>query len=202
MSDAAGLHAAGPHAAGPHAVELYLDEAADAAVRTLWAALEAVGVPSLATQGARHYRPHVSFCVFDGLDRPSVSPEWLAPCLGLELWFGDLSFVLRREPAAALAVVPDLALLDCHRRLSERVGPHVRRHWDDYRPGRFVPRCTLALSVRRPDLVVATVSANHSAPLRATVTGAAVVSVADGAEVLAVADLGTGAEEAWARPVA
>ena len=50
----------------PFAVELYMDKAADAAVRRVWRSLVDQGIPSHPL--AAGARPHVSLCLYESLD--------------------------------------------------------------------------------------------------------------------------------------
>src|SRR3954451_1948541 len=54
-------------------VELLLDDAGNSGVRRLWDALEAAGIPSLATATHRQHVPHISLTVCNELDTDAAT---------------------------------------------------------------------------------------------------------------------------------
>jgi 2'-5' RNA ligase len=132
-----------------YALELQFDPAADAAVRGLWAALEAAGIPTPAREVGR---PHLSLARCDAVD-----PARLAAALSgfaraesaFEIAFGGLG-VFAPEAWVFLAPVASERLLQLHARVHDWLGGLTADasgvtavHSDSYAPGRWVPHCTL-----------------------------------------------------------
>jgi len=156
------------------AIELYLDVDATRRVRNLWQALEAEGVPTLASLQNERHRPHVSLAAAHRL-----SPEAVAAALGdADLGVGmtlDLDFVGQFVGRVLwLGVAPTEALLARHRLVHERLTAGGVEAWEHYRPGRWVPHCTISMRVPNPLLAGALRRCLEVLPIRATVTGAAV----------------------------
>lgn len=146
-----------------HAIELELDGVGRAAVCALFDALEAAGVESLAASSP-HVHPHVSVAVARDGD-----PGHLATVLAgvvteplPRLTLASIGAFLVPEPVLFLGVTPTRELLalnvEVHARL-EHEGITVRQI---YRPGAFVPHCTLAM---RPHDLGAAIRAVRLAPL-------------------------------------
>lgn len=125
-----------------HHVDLVLDPAADAAVRTVWGVLDDVGLPSLAHHRSPSNRPHTTLA----LSRSWPGPEGreavvralgalpMTARLGAPVVFGRGPFVL------ALGVVPTQGLIALHRSLAG-VLPPARVHLE---PGAWTPHVTVA----------------------------------------------------------
>lgn len=104
----------------PFAVELCLDPAAEARVRTIWKGLDENGVCSLGGAPDSSERPHVSLAAFDAADLEAVEATLLAPlkeCIGLRLTLASLGFFLTEEGVAFLGVVPTASFLGVQRRV-------------------------------------------------------------------------------------
>jgi hypothetical protein len=162
-----------------YAVELYLDAAGDRAVRQLWAACDAVGLPSLATEPARTYRPHISLYVADHLDLAALPVAALDACLGLPLTLGDILIAPRRPPIAFLAVAGGPALADAQARVARAFEPHATVPWPAYLPDGYVPKCSLTLQARDLDRVAAVAASREPTP-RCRVASVSVVDISDG----------------------
>ncbi|MFG1677113.1 2'-5' RNA ligase family protein [Micromonospora sp. NPDC049282] len=156
------------------ALELYLDTDATRRIRVLWDLLESEGVPSLRSLLAQRHRPHVSLAV-----APRLDPERVAEALAgtvvaapLRLEFLHAGQFVGR--VLWLGPAPTAALLAHHAAVHERLvgaGIDVVEH---YRPGRWVPHCTLSMRVPNPLMTAAVRRCLEVLPLTATVVGAAV----------------------------
>ena len=142
-------------------IELVLDPASDAAVRSAWSALVAADLPSLGRHPSPSNAPHVTLAAGEGLPVPHLSavPVPASVRLGGLLLFpaGAGRSVLVR------AVVVDRALAAFHEAVHEAVrdaGPAVVSTL----PGHWSPHVTLARRVRDEDLPVA-VAALRTTPL-------------------------------------
>jgi hypothetical protein len=162
------------------ALELYLDVHATRRVRALWHALEAEGIPTLASLSDDKHRPHVSLAA-----AARLAPDTVAAALaGVQVGRGltmDLDFVGQFVGRVLwLGVTATEDLLAHHRLVHERLADAAVEVWEHYRPGRWVPHCTVSLRIPNPLLAPAIRRCLEILPIRATVTGAAVTDHANG----------------------
>ncbi|GAB1642280.1 2'-5' RNA ligase family protein [Krasilnikovia sp. MM14-A1259] len=159
------------------ALELYLDVTATRRLRTLWHALESEGIPTLASLQTEKHRPHVSLAAAARLEPIADALAGLDLGVGLTL---DLDFVGQFVGRVLwLGVTPTAELLAAHRAVHERLAAAGIEVWDHYRPGRWVPHCTVSLRVPNPLLSPALRRCLEILPVRATVTGASVTDHAN-----------------------
>lgn len=125
-------------------VELFFDRAAEVAVRAIWAELADLIPDGVPPAGAR---PHVSLSVYDRVDVAAFSDRlaaFAAERAAVEVEVASWGVVAVAEPVVFLApvVTRDLLALhgDFHRRFARLGTP-----WPYYRPGNWVPHCTLAM---------------------------------------------------------
>ncbi|WP_310376272.1 2'-5' RNA ligase family protein [Catenuloplanes atrovinosus] len=161
------------------AIELYLDVDATRRIKTLWRSLEAEGVPTMAGLLGNRHRPHVSLAAAHRLDPRAVEAalDGLRVGAGLTLSM-DFSgqFVGR---VLWLGITPTEELLAHHRTVHERLAAAGVEVWDHYRPGRWVPHCTISMRVPNTQMSHAVRRCIEVLPLHATVTGAAVADHAN-----------------------
>ncbi|WP_199516909.1 2'-5' RNA ligase family protein [Nucisporomicrobium flavum] len=160
------------------ALELYLDVDATRRIRTLWQALESEGVPTMASLHERH-RPHVSLAA-----ARTLPPETIAAALrGMEVGRGltlDLDFAGQFVGRVLwLGVTVTEELLAHHRAVHDRLAAAGVEVWDHYRPGRWVPHCTVSMRVPNPVMGAAVRRCLEILPVRAQVVGAAVTDHAN-----------------------
>jgi 2'-5' RNA ligase len=134
------------------ALELGLDGAADAAVRGLWEALEQRGVASLRSH-MPSIRPHLTPVVSEDGDGLRASAATLrgriAPLpvelVGPGLFAGDPAILY-------LSVASTAALLNLHGVVAAALADAGVELWPHYRPGAWMPHCTLSMGVARQRL--------------------------------------------------
>ncbi|WP_430781333.1 2'-5' RNA ligase family protein [Actinoplanes sp. G11-F43] len=155
------------------ALELYLDVDSTRRVRTLWRALDADGIPSLGSLNQKH-RPHLSLAAAHRID-----PEAVAAALdgfpvgrGLSVSFDFVGQFVGRVLWLGVTMTPEL--MDHHREVHERLTAGGVEVWEHYRPGRWVPHCTISLRVPNPVMAPAVRRCLEYLPMRATIVGAAV----------------------------
>lgn len=162
------------------AIELYLDVDATRRVRALWQALEADGVPTLASLQNQRHRPHVSLAAAH-----RFSPDAVADALG-DLPVGrdlslDVDFVGQFVGRVVwLGVTATAELLEHHRTVHDRLAAGGIDVWEFYRPGRWVPHCTVSLRTPNPLMSQAVRRCLEVLPIHARVVGAAVTDHANG----------------------
>ena len=166
------------------ALELYFDVDATRRVRALWQALESEGIPSMASLLESRHRPHVSLAAARRLAPDVVADALSGVAVGAGLTL-DLDFVGQFVGRVLwLGVVPSVELLAHHRAVNARLAEAGVEVWDLYRPGKWVPHCTVSLRVPNPMMGAAVRRCLEVLPIRATVVGA---SVTDHANDIALA---------------
>ena len=165
---------------GVLALELYLDVASERSVLSLWAAIDALGVPSLGSVPETDYRPHVSLAVFAETDLPglvaALGPA-LASSLRMPLRLASLGFFIGAQSVAFLGVTPTERLLATHRKVHAALVGVTEELWPLYAPGAWMPHCTLAMNLDDPARVLA---AAPSLPIAALTAEAHIVEISSG----------------------
>lgn len=155
------------------AIELYLDVDTTRRVRTLWRALEEDGIPTLGSLNARH-RPHLSLAAARRIDPGPVAAALDGVPLGRGMTL-QLDFVGQFIGRVLwLGVTPTAELLGLHHAVHDRLAAQGVEVWEHYRPGRWVPHCTVSMRVPNPLMAPAVRRCLEYLPMRAAVTGAAV----------------------------
>lgn len=131
------------------AISFRSDHPSAEVIRTLWGEVERFeDEPSMALLG---YPPHVTLAIYEG---DAVSEEQVRAALehasrqlgALTLTFDAIGTF--GDPPAVLwaAPRPSLSLADAHAAIHDAIDPrHCRAH---YRPGSWVPHCTLGMQIR------------------------------------------------------
>ena len=161
------------------ALELYLDTDATRRIRTLWRSLESDGIPSMASLLQQKHRPHVSLAAARRLDPAMVSAALsdLQVARPLELHLDFVGQFVGR--VLWLGITPTAELLAHHQAVHDRLSAAGVDVWDLYRPGRWIPHCTISLRVPNPQMSPAVRRCLEMLPLTATVTAAAVTDHAN-----------------------
>ncbi|MBB5869169.1 hypothetical protein F4553_002548 [Allocatelliglobosispora scoriae] len=156
------------------ALELYFDHVTQQRIRTLWTALEEVGVQTMKRLLDGRHRPHLSLTGAERLDGPAIAAALdglaAAPPLEVNLDFCG-QFVGR---VLWLGPVPTPELLAHHAAVHQRLDAAGISGFDVYRPGAWVPHVTMSMRVPRPLLPQAIRLCLEFLPMKATITGAAV----------------------------
>jgi hypothetical protein len=162
------------------AVCLLFDPATDRAIRQLWAALEGNGIGTLLTHTHGGHVPHLSYAVLRTFDVRAVEEAVSALPGGepLGLSFDAVGLFPRGRAALLAPATPDLL-----RRQAAVVaaveGTGADLHWH-YRPGRWIPHCSLTTGVGQELLPTAAVRAFDVLPLRARADRAELIDSSTG----------------------
>ena len=129
------------------ALEMGLDPEADRAIRDLWSRLEQLGVPSLEGH-VPSIRPHLSLTVTDDAD----GLRQHAPGLALrgvetEIEMAAVSLFPADPPVLVLAVAPAPSWSPCTNASAPALAAAGVDIWPHYRPGTWLPHCTLSMGV-------------------------------------------------------
>ena len=156
------------------ALEIYFDPVAERRMRTLWTALDEAGVTNLGTHTHRRHRPHISLAVADELDplrvADAVAGLTMPPPLTLSFQY------VGQFPGGVLWLgpAPTTELLDLHARVLRRLDRAEIEISELYRPGTWVPHCTLSMTARRDSVARAVPVCCDALPLPARLLTAAV----------------------------
>jgi 2'-5' RNA ligase len=164
------------------ALEMGLDPAAARAIRGLWSRLEQLGVPTL--QGhVPSIRPHLSLTVTDDADGLRKQASVLAlHGVETEIEMAAVSLFPTDPPVLVLAVAPAPELVAMHERVSAVLAAAGVDIWPHYRPGTWLPHCTLSMGVPAGALGQALATCLASPlPLRARLRAAALTDSVTGA---------------------
>jgi uncharacterized protein len=159
-----------------------LDPAADLAVRGLWSQLQRLGVPTLESHQPG-IRPHLSLVVADDADGlREYGPRLALGGVETRVEVSAVSLFPADPPVLVLAVAPASELVTLHARVSGALaaaGVHV---WPHYRPGTWLPHCTLSMGVPADALSEAVAACLASPlPLRARLRDAVLTDSVTGA---------------------
>lgn len=162
------------------AVCLLLDAHSEHTVRRLWQRLEDAGVPTLLSHTHGGHVPHVSYAVLRSYDLDKVTDAVsLLPDEGpMALHFDAIGMFRRSRTWLVPSVTSDIA------RRQERVveavestGADLHQH---YRPGVWVPHCTLAPRTRLDRLPSVASAVFEVLPILATADRAALIDTSTG----------------------
>ena len=162
------------------AVCLLFDAATNKALRQLWTRLEECGVPTLVSHTHGNHVPHLSYAVFRTFDVDAVhaAVDALPGGSPLPLRFDAVGLFRRRRAALIASSTP--ALLARQRAVVEagvRTGADLHLH---YRPGVWVPHCSLSTGVRREAMAEMAAAAFDILPLEALADRAALIDSGTG----------------------
>lgn len=166
------------------AVCLLLDARSDLALRRLWGRLEDAGVATLLSHTHGRHVPHLSYAVLRSYDLDKVAGALdLLPDEGpLTLRFDAVGMFRRSRTWLVPAVTSDIV------RRQERVveavestGADLHQH---YRPGVWVPHCTLAPRTTLERLPAVAAAVFEVLPLVGTADRAALIETATGEQRL------------------
>lgn len=159
------------------AIETFFDEASETRVRAVWQRIAAAGLPS--TLLAHGHTPHVSLAVAEDLDPLAFAPVLAAfaasePALSIRL--ASAATFATAEGVLFLGVVATRVLLERHERFHSRFERAARGAWPYYRPGHWVPHCTLTTGLTPKQLGAALeLCAEGVLPLDVTLSSVAIV---------------------------
>ena len=162
------------------AVCLLLDDRSDRAIRQLWRRLEDDGVTTLLTHTHGHHVPHLSLAVLREYDvQAALAAVTALPAAPPTTLHFDALGMFRRSRCWLVPAVPTDLLLRQERVVAavEATGADLHRH---YRPGEWVPHCTLAPRLRLSQLSAVAAAVYDVLPLTSLVTRAALIESATG----------------------
>jgi len=129
-------------------VEMHWGPETEEAVFDTWQALAAMGVDrSMLDSGAR---PHVTLAISDHVDQHGLAEATAAFAAMLQpvrLTLSSIGLFPTAEGVLFYGVTVTHALLELHDAYSRVFAAHARQPYAYYRPGTWVPHCTLAIGL-------------------------------------------------------
>jgi 2'-5' RNA ligase len=159
-----------------YAIELMLDPASEAIVRQAWASFAAAGLGD--DMGKLGVHPHIALAVWDEAvpEQHEVVQAWAESTTSININLHAIGN-WQETGVVYLAATPTAALLEMHGQLIEYLGPTGISVWDYYRPGRWIPHCTLAQGLNNRQIPQAIEHCKAlSLPISAILDKAAMVS--------------------------
>ena len=162
------------------AVCLLFDRRSERAVRALWDRLERAGVPSLRSHTHGRHVPHVSYAVLRTWDLAAVSAAvaGLGPVAPVELTFDGVG-LFRRGRAWLLAGAAAEFVARQERVVEAAIEAGADLH-EHYRPGRWLPHCSVAPRASLAQLPVLAAAIYDVLPLAARLDRVALIDSATG----------------------
>ncbi|TPG18977.1 2'-5' RNA ligase family protein [Pedococcus bigeumensis] len=162
------------------AVCLLFDPDTDRAIRQLWAALEETGIGTLLSHTHGRHVPHLSYAVLRTFDVEAVASalDDLPGGPALDLRF-DAVGLFPRGRAALLPAATSALLARQHEVVTAVTNTGADLHWH-YRPGRWIPHCSLTTGTSRELLPTVAVRAFDVLPLEGRAVGAALIDSGTG----------------------
>ena len=129
----------------PYAVMLFFDEESTVRLENIREALRLRGV-----EVDEAAKPHISLAIYHDLDVADLRvrlEKFARTCPPEPLRFGSIGVFPADPPVVFLAPIVSCDLLDLHARFHAHFADYASEEWDYYRPGVWVPHCTLALQL-------------------------------------------------------
>ena len=127
---------------------MFLDADAEARIREIWERIAAAGLPSrLLDLG---HTPHVSLGVCARLEPLAFSArlaEFAAREPKPHATFVSLGTFSNRQGVVFFGLIATPELIDLHARFDALFSASAHELWEFYRPGRWVPHCTLTTAL-------------------------------------------------------
>ena len=165
------------------AVCLLFDHRTELAIRRLWKRLEDAEVPTLLTHTHGHHVPHLSYAVLRSFDLDKVAEALaLLPDEGpMPLHFDAIGMFRRSRTWLVPSVTSEIARRqECVVEALESTGADLHQN---YRPGVWVPHCTLAPRTTLERLPTVASAVFDVLPLVATADRAALIDTSTGRRV-------------------
>jgi len=160
------------------AVEMYLDAEVAGRVHQTWLDLAGRGISSeMLDIGSC---PHITLAAFDEVDPERLRSiiESLSNTIGdLEIELASIGRFPTAEGVIFVAPVVTMRLLELHARFHQELSGLGISSWDYYRPGHWVPHCTIALGVDRSRVdEVMEIAERHGVFRQAQISGLSLVA--------------------------
>jgi 2'-5' RNA ligase len=162
------------------ALEMFFDPAADTAVRQTWTQLEQAGISSLVTTSHRRHHPHITLAVAEQLAISSSTLDAIRELPGTELTLSMLGVFPGEQAVLFLGATATAGLLSAHAAIHATIEQASDGMWELYRPGQWVPHCTLAMRLNASELRTAITRLHPCSAIHARIAHINLVEVETG----------------------
>jgi 2'-5' RNA ligase len=129
----------------PYAVMLYFDNQTELAISKVWQTLADNNLTASVSYAG--IRPHISLAIYDEIDCQPCENELIkisSMTTYMAINLAYLGIFTNPEPVVFAALIPTKELLDFHENLHSILFSKTKNPWELYKPGKWVPHCTLA----------------------------------------------------------
>lgn len=137
----------------PYAVMLYFDTQIEQTIRKVWQTLAKDNLASSFLDSG--IRPHITLAIYEELNCRPCENELVritSETVSMAIQFTHLGIFTTPEPVVFAAPLSTREILDFHENLHANLASESKNSWDLYKPGKWVPHCTLALNFKIEDL--------------------------------------------------
>ena len=133
----------------PFGVMLYFDSQTEKTISNIWQLLAGQNLTSSMLDAG--IRPHLTLAIYDELDCRPCENELIKITRNIPapvIQFSHFGLFTNPEPVIFAAPLVTKELLDLHKELHSRLAGDGKNAWELYKPGKWVPHCSLALGYK------------------------------------------------------
>ncbi len=130
----------------PYGVMLYFDVHTEKTIYDIWQILAEQNLSSGMLDAG--IRPHITLAIYEELECKPCENELLkitSKTSSLSIQLTHLGLFTNPDPVIFAAPLATKSLLDFHSDLQVKLADDGKNSWDLYKPGNWVPHCTLAM---------------------------------------------------------
>ncbi len=137
----------------PYGVMLYFDNQTEKTIIKVWQILAERNLSSHGLDAG--IRPHITLAIYEELDCRPCENELVkitTKTSSLPIQFTHLGIFTNPEPVVFAAPLVTKELLAFHNNLQANLASEGKKPWELYKPGKWVPHCTLSLDFEKENL--------------------------------------------------
>lgn len=137
------------------AITIYFDSSTEALLSQLWKKFDAAELPNIKE---RAFRPHITLCIYREIncaDCECKINEISTDFTLHEITLDHLGIFNNADSVLFLAPTPTEKLLEMQKKVFQILDDFAEGPWDMYKPGKWVPHCTLANDLNKDQLIKA-----------------------------------------------
>ena len=132
----------------PYTIVLYFNETTEIFIQTLWSNIaDKADIPDITNSGIR---PHLTLAIYDELNCQPCEIElekFAQQASRLDIQAAHIGVFYQPDIILFLAPTPTEALLDLQEEIHNDMADKASNPWEMYRPGKWIPHCTLAMDM-------------------------------------------------------
>ena len=137
----------------PYGVMLYFDDQTEEKIIKVWKALAENNLSSNIFDS--EIRPHITLAIYEELDCQPCENELVkiaAKTASMAIQLTHIGIFTTPEPVLFAAPLVTKEILNFHKNLQVRLSGNGKNPWELYKPGKWVPHCTLALDFKMENM--------------------------------------------------